>query len=174
MKIRSFSTDDHATAPPIISGAALLNALDVVGKTSPKSRLGHQRRRCFRCSDLPEHYIRLGVKAREILLSATPRVWSYKGVPEGIESLTRRRFATRIPNCAPWPRAMGRHRYVPRTHRPVRWGRARDNGALPWLPVHRHRHGESRIQRLFYEDARAAAKDVIMCTGPFRLSEQMR
>ena len=75
MKIPVFHDDQHGTA--IISGAALLNALELAGKDIAKCASGVQRRR--RCGhSCAEHYVRLGVKRENIMLCDTKGV-IYKG-----------------------------------------------------------------------------------------------
>ena len=80
MKIPVFHDDQHGTA--IISGAALLNALEVVGKDISKVRVvfngaGASGLACA------EHYLRLGVRPENLLLCDTKGVL-YKGRSEGM------------------------------------------------------------------------------------------
>ncbi len=88
MKIPVFHDDQHGTA--IISGAALLNALEVVGKPIDKVRLvvngaGAAGVACA------EHYVRLGVKRENIILCDTKGV-VYKGRTAGMNPY-KERFA---------------------------------------------------------------------------------
>ncbi len=80
MKIPVFHDDQHGTA--IISGAALLNALEVVGKDISKVKVVFNGAGAsgIACA---EHYIRLGVKRENIILVDTKGV-IYKGRKEGM------------------------------------------------------------------------------------------
>ena len=80
MKIPVFHDDQHGTA--IISGAALLNALEVVGKDIHKVRVVFNGAGAagIACA---EHYVRLGVKRENITLCDTKGV-VYKGRQEGM------------------------------------------------------------------------------------------
>ena len=80
MKIPVFHDDQHGTA--IISGAALLNALEVVGKDIRKVRVVFNGAGAagIACA---EHYVRLGVKRENIILCDTKGV-VYKGRKEGM------------------------------------------------------------------------------------------
>src|SRR5438270_11287197 len=72
MKIPVFHDDQHGTA--IISGAALLNALEIAGKRIDEAKLviNGAGASAISCA---EHYIRLGVRRENILMCDT------KGVP---------------------------------------------------------------------------------------------
>ncbi len=88
MKIPVFHDDQHGTA--IISGAALLNALEIVGKPIDTVRLvingaGAAGVACA------EHYVRLGVKRESITLCDTKGV-VYKGRTAGMNPY-KERFA---------------------------------------------------------------------------------
>jgi malate dehydrogenase (oxaloacetate-decarboxylating)(NADP+) len=88
MKIPVFHDDQHGTA--IISGAALLNALEVVGKAIHQVKVvfngaGASRIACA------EHYVRLGVKRENITLCDTKGV-VYKGRTAGMNPY-KERFA---------------------------------------------------------------------------------
>ena len=80
MSIPVFHDDQHGTA--IISGAALLNALEIVGKEISKVRIVFNGAGAagIACA---EHYIRLGVKRSNILLCDTKGV-VYEGRTEGM------------------------------------------------------------------------------------------
>ena len=80
MKIPVFHDDQHGTA--IISGAALLNALEVVKKDIAKVRVVFNGAGAagIACA---EHYVRLGVKRENIILCDTKGV-VYKGRKEGM------------------------------------------------------------------------------------------
>ena len=77
MKIPVFHDDQHGTA--IISGAALLNALDIVGKKIEKVRVVFSGAGAAAISTA-EHYVRLGVLRENILLSDRQGV-VYEGRP---------------------------------------------------------------------------------------------
>src|SRR3954449_11686596 len=88
MKIPVFHDDQHGTA--IISGAALLNALEVVGKDISKVRVVFNGAGAagIACA---EHYVRLGVKRENILLCDTKGV-VYYGRKDGMNPY-KERFA---------------------------------------------------------------------------------
>jgi malate dehydrogenase (oxaloacetate-decarboxylating)(NADP+) len=88
MKIPVFHDDQHGTA--IISGAALLNALEIVGKDISKVRVVFNGAGAagIACA---EHYVRLGVKRENITLCDTKGV-VYKGRKEGMNPY-KERFA---------------------------------------------------------------------------------
>ena len=80
MKIPVFHDDQHGTA--IISGAALLNAVEVAGKEIGKIRLVINGAGASAVATA-EHYIRLGMKRENIILCDTKGV-VYKGRAEGM------------------------------------------------------------------------------------------
>jgi len=88
MKIPVFHDDQHGTA--IISGAALLNALEVVGKDIDKVRVVFNGAGAsgIACA---EHYVRLGVKRENIIMVDTKGV-IYRGRTEGMNPY-KERFA---------------------------------------------------------------------------------
>jgi malate dehydrogenase (oxaloacetate-decarboxylating)(NADP+) len=88
MKIPVFHDDQHGTA--IISGAALLNALELVGKDISKVRVVFNGAGAsgIACA---EHYVRLGVKRENILLCDTKGV-VYTGRSSGMNPY-KERFA---------------------------------------------------------------------------------
>src|SRR5271166_4266350 len=86
MKIPVFHDDQHGTA--IISGAALLNALEVVGKDIAKIRLVINGAGASAVATA-EHYIRLGMKRENITLCDTKGV-VYKGRAEGMNPYKER------------------------------------------------------------------------------------
>jgi len=89
MKIPVFHDDQHGTA--IISGAALLNALEIVGKDISKIRVvvNGAGAAGIACA---EHYVRLGATRENIILCDTKGV-VYKGRREGMNPY-KDRFAT--------------------------------------------------------------------------------
>src|ERR1700719_4549683 len=88
MKIPVFHDDQHGTA--IISGAALLNALEVVGKDIHTVRVVFNGAGAagIACA---EHYVRLGVKRENIILCDTKGV-VYRGRKDGMNKY-KERFA---------------------------------------------------------------------------------
>ncbi|HTQ61276.1 MAG TPA: NADP-dependent malic enzyme [Candidatus Solibacter sp.] len=88
MKIPVFHDDQHGTA--IISGAALLNALEIVGKPIEKVRVVFNGSGAagIACAT---HYVRLGVKRENIILADTKGV-VYEGRTEGM-NLYKAQFA---------------------------------------------------------------------------------
>jgi malate dehydrogenase (oxaloacetate-decarboxylating)(NADP+) len=88
MKIPVFHDDQHGTA--IISGAALLNAIELVGKDIRKVRVVFNGAGAsgIACA---EHYVRLGVKRENITLCDTKGV-IYKGRTAGMNPY-KERFA---------------------------------------------------------------------------------
>ena len=88
MKIPVFHDDQHGTA--IISGAALLNALEVVGKDIRKVKVVFNGAGAagIACA---EHYVRLGVKRENIILCDTKGV-VYAGRTNGMNPY-KERFA---------------------------------------------------------------------------------
>jgi len=92
MKIPVFHDDQHGTA--IISGAALLNALEVVGKPIDQVRVVFNGAGAsgIACA---EHYVRLGVKRENITLCDTKGV-VYAGRTTGMNAY-KERFAKETP-----------------------------------------------------------------------------
>ena len=88
MKIPVFHDDQHGTA--IISGAALLNALEVTGRKIDQVRVVFNGAGAsgIACA---EHYVRLGVKRENITICDTKGV-VYKGRTEGMNKY-KERFA---------------------------------------------------------------------------------
>ena len=86
MKIPVFHDDQHGTA--IISGAALLNAVELVGKDINKIRVVFNGAGAagIACA---EHYVRLGVKRENIILCDTKGV-VYKGRTDGMNKYKER------------------------------------------------------------------------------------
>src|SRR6266536_1199255 len=88
MKIPVFHDDQHGTA--IISGAALLNALEIVGKRIDQVRVVFNGAGASAIS-CAEHYVRLGVRRGNILMCDTNGVL-YKGREKGMNAY-KERFA---------------------------------------------------------------------------------
>ena len=81
MKIPVFHDDQHGTA--IISGAALLNALEIVGKDIAQVKVVFSGAGAAAISTA-EHYVRLGVKRENIILSDSKGV-IYEGRTDGMD-----------------------------------------------------------------------------------------
>ncbi len=92
MKIPVFHDDQHGTA--IISGAALLNALEITGKRIEQIKvvINGAGAAGIACA---EHYVRLGVKRENVTLVDTKGV-IYKGRKEGMNPY-KERFARETP-----------------------------------------------------------------------------
>ncbi|HTQ53305.1 MAG TPA: phosphate acetyltransferase [Bryobacteraceae bacterium] len=88
MKIPVFHDDQHGTA--IISGAALLNALDLVGKRIGEVRVVFNGAGASGIS-CAQHYVNLGVRRENILMCDTKGV-IYKGRQQGMNPY-KERFA---------------------------------------------------------------------------------
>ncbi|MGC8792783.1 MAG: NADP-dependent malic enzyme [Bryobacteraceae bacterium] len=86
MKIPVFHDDQHGTA--IISGAALLNALELVGKRIEEIRMviNGAGASAIACA---EHYLRLGVRRENIIMCDSKGVL-YKGREEGMNPYKER------------------------------------------------------------------------------------
>src|SRR5204863_6228510 len=89
MKIPVFHDDQHGTA--IISGAALLNAVEIVGKKIGKIRIVFSGAGAAAISTA-EHYVRLGVPRENILLTDRQGV-IYEGRPGELDPYMAK-FAT--------------------------------------------------------------------------------
>src|SRR5581483_2169974 len=90
MKIPVFHDDQHGTA--IISGAGLLNALEISGKNIEEIKLVFSGAGASAIS-CAEHYIKLGVRREHIVMCDTKGV-IYEGRTEGMNPY-KARFATR-------------------------------------------------------------------------------
>ncbi|MGA2590616.1 MAG: NADP-dependent malic enzyme [Bryobacteraceae bacterium] len=88
MKIPVFHDDQHGTA--IISGAALLNALDIVGKRIEQVRVVFNGAGASGIS-CAQHYVKLGVRRENIMMCDTKGV-VYKGRKTGMNPY-KERFA---------------------------------------------------------------------------------
>ncbi len=86
MKIPVFHDDQHGTA--IISGAALLNALEIAGKQINEVRVVFNGAGAAAIS-CAEHYIRLGVRRENILMCDTNGI-VYKGRQKGMNEYKER------------------------------------------------------------------------------------
>jgi malate dehydrogenase (oxaloacetate-decarboxylating)(NADP+) len=156
MKIPVFHDDQHGTA--IISGAALLNAMEVVGKQLERIRVVFSGAGAsgIACA---EHYVRLGVKRENITLVDTKGV-IYKGRKAGMNPY-KERFAQET-QCRTLTEALtGADVFVglsgPGT---VTQDMIRVMGKDPVVFAMANPTPE-----ISYEEARAARADVIVATG---------
>jgi malate dehydrogenase (oxaloacetate-decarboxylating)(NADP+) len=156
MKIPVFHDDQHGTA--IISGAALVNALELVGKDIAKAKVVFNGAGAsgIACA---EHYVRLGVKRENIFMCDTKGL-IYKGRTQGMNPY-KERFAqeTRMRTLAEVVEGADvlvglsvKGAFTPAmlksmASRPVVFAMANPDPEIT------------------YEDAIAARKDIIMATG---------
>ena len=156
MKIPVFHDDQHGTA--IISGAALLNALEVVGKDISKITLVVNGAGASAIATA-EHYIRLGMKRENIILCDTAGV-VYKGRTKGMNPY-KERFA-RDTNLRTLAEAMvGADMFLGLSvGGVVSQDMVRSMAPRPIVIAMANPDPE-----ITYEDARACRSDVIMCTG---------
>src|SRR5580700_3632759 len=156
MKIPVFHDDQHGTA--IISGAALLNALEVVGKDIDKIRLVINGAGASAVATA-EHYVRLGMKRENITLCDTKGV-VYEGRTAGMNPY-KQRFAqdTKLRTLA---EAMaGTDMFLGLSvGGVVSQDMVRSMAARPIVIAMANPDPE-----ITYEDARAGRADVVMCTG---------
>src|SRR5579863_1895410 len=156
MKIPVFHDDQHGTA--IISGAALLNALEVAGKDIGKIRLVINGAGASAIATA-EHYIRLGMKRENITLCDTKGV-VYQGRIAGMNPY-KQRFAqdTKFRTLA--EAMVGTDMFLGLSvGGVVSQDMVRSMAARPIVIAMANPDPE-----ITYEDARACRKDVIMCTG---------
>jgi malate dehydrogenase (oxaloacetate-decarboxylating)(NADP+) len=156
MKIPVFHDDQHGTA--IISGAALLNALEVVNKDIGKIRLVINGAGASSVATA-EHYIRLGMKRENITLCDTKGV-VYKGRTEGMNPY-KERFAqdTKLRTLA--EAMVGADMFLGLSvGGVVTQDMVRSMAARPIVIAMANPDPE-----ITYEDAKACRSDVIMCTG---------
>ncbi len=156
MHIPVFHDDQHGTA--IISGAALLNALEVVGKDISKIRLVINGAGASSIATA-EHYVRLGMKRENITLCDTKGV-VYKGRTAGMNPY-KERFAqdTKLRTLA--EAMVGTDMFLGLSvGGVVSQDMVRSMAARPIVIAMANPDPE-----ITYEDAKACRTDVIMCTG---------
>ena len=156
MKIPVFHDDQHGTA--IISGAALLNALEVVGKDIGKVKVVFNGAGAagIACA---EHYVRLGVKRENIILCDTKGV-VYKGRKDGMNPY-KERFAqdTKLRTLA--EAMVGADVFAGLSVKgAVTQDMVRSMAADPIVFAMANPNPE-----ITYEDAKAARSDVLIATG---------
>jgi len=156
MRIPVFHDDQHGTA--IISGAALLNALEVAGKDIGKIRLVINGAGASSIATA-EHYVRLGMKRENITLCDTKGV-VYKGRTAGMNPY-KERFAqeTKLRTLA---EAMaGSDMFLGLSVAGVvTQDMVRSMAPRPIVIAMANPDPE-----ISYEDAKACREDIIMCTG---------
>jgi len=156
MRIPVFHDDQHGTA--IISGAALLNALEVVGKDISKIRLVINGAGASAVATA-EHYIRLGMKRENITLCDTKGV-VYQGRTDGMNPY-KQRFAqaTKLRTLAEV--MVGSDMFLGLSvGGVVSQDMVRSMAARPIVIAMANPNPE-----ITYEDARACRDDIVMCTG---------
>jgi malate dehydrogenase (oxaloacetate-decarboxylating)(NADP+) len=156
MKIPVFHDDQHGTA--IISGAALLNALEVVGKDIAKITLVINGAGASSVATA-EHYVRLGMKRENITLCDTKGV-VYKGRTAGMNPY-KERFAqdTKLRTLA--EAMVGADMFLGLSvGGVVSQDMVRSMAPRPIVIAMANPDPE-----ITYEDAKACRSDVIMCTG---------
>jgi malate dehydrogenase (oxaloacetate-decarboxylating)(NADP+) len=156
MRIPVFHDDQHGTA--IISGAALLNALEVVGKDISKIHLVINGAGASAVATA-EHYIRLGMKRENITLCDTKGV-VYKGRATGMNPYKDRLAQdTKLRTLA--EAMVGADMFLGLSvGGVVTQDMVRSMAPSPIVIAMANPDPE-----ISYEDARACRADVIMCTG---------
>ncbi len=156
MKIPVFHDDQHGTA--IITGAALLNALELVGKDISKVRVVFNGAGAAGIATA-EHYERLGVKHENMMFCDTKGV-VYKGRTEGMNKY-KERFAVDT-NCRTLADAMkGADIFVGLSvGGAVSQDMVQSMAADPIVFAMANPDPE-----ITYEDAKACRSDIIMATG---------
>jgi len=156
MSIPVFHDDQHGTA--IISGAALLNALEVAGKDISKIHLvvNGAGAAGIACA---EHYVRLGVRRENILLCDTKGV-VYKGRPENMNPY-KDRFAVPTDRRTLADALAGADVFLG-----LSIGKCVTPDMLRSMADHPIVFAMANpVPEIGYEEAKAARPDVIMATG---------
>jgi malate dehydrogenase (oxaloacetate-decarboxylating)(NADP+) len=156
MKIPVFHDDQHGTA--IISGAALLNALEVVGKAIDEVKVVFNGAGAsgIACA---EHYVRLGVKRENITLCDTKGV-VYAGRTAGMNSY-KERFAKKTPLRTLAEAMQGADVFVGCSVKgAVNADMVRSMGPRPIVFAMANPDPE-----ITYEEAKSSRSDVIIATG---------
>jgi len=156
MKIPVFHDDQHGTA--IITGAALLNALELVGKDIAKIRVVFNGAGAAGIATA-EHYERLGVKHENIMLCDTKGV-VYQGRTEGMNKY-KERFAQPTDRRTLAEAMRGADLFVGLS---VKGAVTQDmvRSMAPDPIVFAMANPDPEIT---YEDAKACRSDIIMATG---------
>ena len=156
MKIPVFHDDQHGTA--IITGAALLNAVEMVGKSLDKVRVVFNGCGASGVATA-EHYVRLGVKRENIIMVDTKGV-VYDGRKEGMnpykarfaQKTNMRTLADAVKDADVFVGLSVKGAFTPEMLRSM--------AARPIVFAMANPDPE-----ITYEDALATRKDVLMCTG---------
>ena len=156
MKIPVFHDDQHGTA--IITGAALLNALELVGKDIAKVKVVFNGAGASGIASA-EHYVRLGVKRENIFICDTKGL-VYKGRTEGMnpykerfaQESSLRTLAQAVEGADVLVGLSVKGAFTPELLKSM--------AAKPILFALANPDPE-----ITYEEARAARKDIIACTG---------
>jgi malate dehydrogenase (oxaloacetate-decarboxylating)(NADP+) len=156
MKIPVFHDDQHGTA--IITGAALLNALEVAGKDIAKVRVVFNGAGAAGIATA-EHYVRLGVKHENIIFCDTKGV-VYQGRTEGMNAY-KERFAQPTDRRTLAEAMQGADVFVGLSVKgAVTPDMVRSMAANPIVFAMANPDPE-----ITYEDAKACRSDIIMATG---------
>ncbi len=156
MKIPVFHDDQHGTA--IISGAALLNALEVAGKLIGQVRVVFNGAGAsgIACA---EHYVRLGVKRENITMCDTKGV-IYKGRTAGMNRY-KERFAQQTPPRTLEEAMRGADVFVGCSVKgAINAEMIRSMGPRPIVFAMANPDPE-----ITYEEAKSSREDVILATG---------
>src|ERR1700739_2185786 len=156
MNIPVFHDDQHGTA--IITGAALLNALEIVGKPIDEVRVVFNGSGASGIASA-EHYVRLGVKRQNIMLVDTKGV-VYEGRAEGMNPY-KARFAQKTNLRTLAEAVKDADVFVGLSVKGAfTQDMLRSMAARPIVFAMANPDPE-----ITYDDALAARKDVLMCTG---------
>lgn len=156
MKIPVFHDDQHGTA--IITGAALLNALELVGKPIDQVRVVFNGSGASGIATA-EHYVRLGVRHENIIMVDTKGV-VYEGRKEGMNQY-KARFAQKTSMRTLADAMKDADVFVGLSVKGAfTQEMLRSMAAQPIVFAMANPDPE-----ITYEDALAARKDVLMCTG---------
>jgi len=156
MKIPVFHDDQHGTA--IITGAALLNALELVGKPIDRVRVVFNGSGASGIATA-EHYVQLGVKRENIIMVDTKGV-VYEGRTEGMNPY-KARFAQKTGLRTLAEAAKDADVFVGLSVKGAfTQEMLRTMAARPIVFAMANPDPE-----ITYEEALAARKDVLMCTG---------
>ncbi len=156
MNIPVFHDDQHGTA--IITGAALLNALELVGKDIAKVKVVFNGAGASGIASA-EHYVRLGVKRENIFLCDTKGL-VYKGRSEGMNPY-KERFAQTTSLRTLTEAVEGADVLVGLSAKGA-FTSAMLKSMAPKPILFAMANPDPEIS---YEEARAARKDIIACTG---------
>ncbi|MGA9445956.1 MAG: NADP-dependent malic enzyme [Candidatus Sulfotelmatobacter sp.] len=156
MKIPVFHDDQHGTA--IITGAALLNALEIVGKDITSIRVVFNGAGAAGIATA-EHYVRLGVKQENVIFCDTKGV-VYKGRTEGMNPY-KERFAQQTDRRTLADAMQGADVFVGLSVKgAVTQDMVRSMASNPIVFAMANPDPE-----ITYEEAKACRSDIIMATG---------